>query len=93
MVCFRVGDVGARARHVVLGLVERLLRGEIVARESAHARQLRLCIVEPRFRFRDLGRERGHLLGTNAGIDIIARGFRGGELRARLPNRRGQLDR
>src|SRR5262249_52220117 len=44
------------------------------------------------FRLSDFSRERGHLLGANAGIDMIARGFRGGELRARLGNRRGQLD-
>src|SRR5262249_23284368 len=93
MVCFRLGDVGARVRYVVLSLVERLLRGEIAARERAHAGQLRLRMVEPRFRFRNLGLERGYLLGANAGIDVVARGFRGGELRARLPDRSGQLDR
>src|SRR5262249_12278615 len=92
MVCFCVGNVSARIRDVVFGLIERLLRRVISARERTRARQWSWGVVEPSPRLRDLGRERGHLLGANTDIDIVARSFRGGELRARLGNRRGQLD-
>ena len=43
MVGFGFGDVGARGRHVVLGLVERLLRGDVVARQVSDADELRLA--------------------------------------------------
>ena len=55
--------------------------------------ELRLRIFQPRFRLGDLGRERGDLLGAHAGIDVVAVGGRGGERRARLRHRRGQLER
>ena len=93
MVGLRLGDVGACARHVVLRLIERLLRGGLAARQVGGAAELLLRVFQPRFRLGDLGRQRGDLLRAHAGIDVIAVGGRGGQRRARLPDRRGQLDR
>ena len=81
------------ARHVVFGLIERLLRGDVAARQVGGAGELRLRIVQPRFRLGDLGRQRGDLLRAHAGIDVVAVGGRGGKRRARLRHRRGQLER
>ena len=93
MVGFRLGDVGAPARRVVLGLVQRLLRGSIAARQIRGAGELLLCICEARFRLGDLGRQRGGLLRADAGIDVVAVGLRGGKGRARLDDCRAQLER
>ena len=42
MVGFRFGDVGLRGRHVVGGLIERLLRGGVAARQRGGAAELLL---------------------------------------------------
>src|SRR5262249_61945426 len=44
MVGLGLGDVGARARDVVRGLIDRLLRGGVAAREVGETIELRLCI-------------------------------------------------
>jgi hypothetical protein len=43
----RLGDVGMPGRYVVLGLIEGLLRGIVVARQVGGAIELRLRIVDP----------------------------------------------
>ena len=93
MIGLRLGDIGTRARHVVLGLIEGLLRGDVAAREVGGAIELRLRIVQPRFRLRDLGRKPGNLLRAHARIDMLAVGGRGGKGRPRLRHRRAQLER
>jgi hypothetical protein len=42
MIGFRLGDVGVRRRHVVLGLIERLPRGVVALRQSSRTPELRL---------------------------------------------------
>ena len=91
MVGLRLGNVGGRARDVVLGLIECLLRGRVGAREVGGTIELRLCIGEPGFCLGDLGRERGDLFIAHAGIDMVARCGRGGKFSPRLRHRRGQL--
>ena len=93
MIGLRLGDVGACARHVVLRLVECLLRGGVAARQVGGAGELLLGIVQARFRLGDLGGQRGDLLRAHPGIDVVAVGGRRGQRRARLPDRCGQLDR
>ena len=93
VVGFRLGDVGPCARHVVLRLVERLLRGGLAARQGVGTAELLLGVFQPRFRLGDLGLKRSDLLRAHAGIDVVAVGSRRGQRRARLPDRRGQLDR
>ena len=93
VVGFCLGNVGPRARRVVLRLVERLLRGVISARQSVGAAELLLRVFQPRFRLGDLGLKRSDLLRAHAGIDVVAVGSRRGQRRARLTDRRCQLDR
>jgi hypothetical protein len=93
MVGFRLGDVGARGRDVVLGLIEALLRSDIGARQVGSAVELRLRIGQLRFRLGDRGREHGDLLRAYAGIDVVAVRLCGSEGRARLRDRRRQLER
>jgi hypothetical protein len=77
MVGLRFRDVGPRGRHVVGGLVERLLRGDVAAGQGGHTDKLRFHIGQLRFRLGDLGRKRGNLLGAHARIDVVAGGGRG----------------
>ena len=56
------------------------------------AAELLLRILQPRFRLRDLGRELGDLLRAHSGIDVVTISGRRGQRRARLRDRRGQLD-
>jgi hypothetical protein len=93
VVGLRLGDVGARARRVVLGLVQRLLRSSIAARQIRGAVELLLCILQSRFRLRDRSRQCIDLLGAHAGVDVVAVGLRGIKGRARLYHCRAQLER
>ena len=93
MICLGFVHVSACARRIVLGLVESLLRGNILACESGRSAQLQFRVCQPRFRLGDFGGERGDLLRAHTGIDVVAVGGGGGKGRARLPHRRGQLER
>src|SRR5262249_58841591 len=62
VVGLRLGDVGARARDVVRGLIDRLLRGGVAAGEVGGTVELRLGIGAPRFCPVDLGLEPCDLL-------------------------------
>jgi hypothetical protein len=93
MVGLRFGDVGPRCGHVLGSLIERLLRGDVAARECGDAVELRLQIVQLGLRLGDLGCERGNLFGAHASIDVIARGGRGVERGPRLRHRGGQFER
>ena len=92
VVGFCLGDVGPCARRVVLRLIERLLRGGLAARQRVGTAELLLRVFKPRFCLGDFGLKRSDLLSAHTGIDVIAVGGRGAQRRARLPDRRGQLD-
>src|SRR4029077_19792468 len=62
------------------------------AARGAGGAGLLLGVLQPRLRLGDLSLERSDLFGAHAGIDVVAVGSRSGQSRARLPNRRGQLD-
>jgi hypothetical protein len=79
------GDVGVRARNVVFGMVEGMLRGGVAARQVGNARELQSRVFQPRFRRGDLGRERGDLLRARAGIDVVAASHPAAKPRAHAP--------
>src|SRR5262249_3892120 len=93
MVGLRFGDVGPCSSHVKGGLIERLLRGVIAARQRGHTDKLRFYVGQLRLRLGDLGCERGDLLGAHTGIDMVAGGGCRSERGAGLRYRGSQFER